>query len=72
MESGTLERVHFSGKGGKAADIESNLSGVEGVRSVTVASEGDAVDVSYDSTTVDVNAIRRSLSEQGFKIDSDS
>lgn len=74
MNEGIVERVTFNSSKIKGASdasrLESELSTVDGVRDVNVNADAHAVEVRYDPTIVDVNAVRTAVEQAGYQIDS--
>jgi copper chaperone len=48
--------------------IEGALDELEGVRSATVSVSERTVDVDYDESVVDIDAIRETILEQGYDL----
>jgi copper chaperone CopZ len=73
MNEGIQERVTFKSpkiSGGSDTDrLESELSAVEGVRGVGVNNDAHSVEILYDPTIVDANAIRAAVERAGYPID---
>jgi copper chaperone CopZ len=76
MNEGIQERVTFKSSkisGGSDSDrLEGDLSAVEGVREVSVNNDAQSVEVQYDPTIVDANAIRAAVERAGYPIDDSS
>lgn len=67
----TMETVRFELTGDDDPDeLETNLSGLQGVRSVEADPNGGSVTISFDSAIVDDNAIREALESSGYHIKS--
>ena len=73
MNEGIQERVTFKSSkisGGRDSDrLEGDLSSVDGVRGVNVNHDPHSVEVRYDPTIVDANAIRAAVEQAGYPID---
>ena len=73
MNEGVQERIMFTSSkisGGNDSDrVEGDLSAVEGVRGVSVNNDEHSVEVLYDPTIVDANAIRAAVEQAGYPID---
>lgn len=73
MNEGIQERVTFKSSkisGGSDSDrLQGDLSSVDGVRGVNVNQEEHSVEVRYDPTIVDANAIRIAVEQAGYSID---
>ena len=65
----TLESVRFQLTGNVDPDeVESDLSGLDGVRSVDADQNGNTVTVRFDAAIIDDNAIREALESSGYHI----
>lgn len=73
MNEGMQERIIFKSSkisGGSDSDrLEGDLSAVEGVRGVSVNNDEHSVEVRFDPTIVDANAIRAAVEQAGYPID---
>jgi copper chaperone CopZ len=73
MESGLEEHATFKSsriKGDRDRDrLESDLSGIDGVRDVEVDPSAQTVDISYDPTIVNVTRLQAAVEEAGYTLD---
>lgn len=73
MNEGIQERLTFKSSkisGGSDRDrLEGELLIVEGVRGVSVNQDAHSVEVRYDPTIVDANAVRAAVEQAGYPID---
>jgi copper chaperone CopZ len=76
MESAVVQRMQITSngiKGEKDRDrLESEIGSIEGVRGVDVDPSNHTVEVTFDSTLVDMYGIRRAFEDAGYKIESAS
>jgi len=76
MESGVIERVSVTSsriRGDKDRDrLESTIGTIDGVRDVSIDPERHTVEVAFDPTVVDRNAIKAAVEDAGYKVDSET
>jgi copper chaperone CopZ len=73
MNSGTTEQLTFNSAkisgDGDADRLETQLSGVEGVRDVEVNTDDHSVAVSYDPTIVNAARLQALVESAGYPLD---
>lgn len=76
MEDEMLEHVRVTSSkitgDGDRDTLESDLSGINGVRDVDVDPDSHIVEVTYDPTEVDLNQIRETIESDGYSIESET
>jgi copper chaperone CopZ len=76
MESGVIERVSVTSSritsDKDSQRLESTIGGIDGIRDVTVDPEQHTVEVAFDPTTIDRNAIKRAVEDAGYRVDSET
>ena len=74
MESGLVEHLvlkssKISGDGDRDR-LETDLSGIDGVRDVEVDTNANSVDIAYDPTIVNATRLQAAVEEAGYALDS--
>ena len=76
MESGVIERVSVTSSritsDKDSRRLESTIGGIDGIRDVSVDPEQHTVEVAFDPTVVDRNAIKAAVEDAGYKVDSET
>jgi copper chaperone CopZ len=76
MESGVIERVSVTSSritsDKDSQRLESTIGGIDGIRDVSVDPEQHTVEVAFDPTTIDRNAIKRAVEDAGYRVDSET
>ncbi len=55
--------------GGCESNIKETLSAIEGVESVSASHKENTVEVTYDASTTDLDAIKQAITGAGFEVE---